>query len=122
MKLYRRHIATGQFDNAADYPNGAPFEAGTGFEWVEGDPSEGAVVYTGPVPLDKRIAAAFGALPEALQIKYDSEVTRAAIYFQWQNWTMLGVVIAQAEAKLILPDEQAVKDILDAAKAELAGI
>lgn len=74
-----------------------------------------------PAPLDQRIAAAFGQLPAEMQIKYDSEVTRAAIYFQWQNLTMLSVVIAQAEAKLSLPDEQAVKDILDAAKAELGG-
>lgn len=91
------------------------------FEEVEGELPQGWQNYQPPAPLDQRIAAAFGQLPAEMQAKYADEVTKAAIFYQWQNLTMLSVVIAQAEAKLSLPDEQAVKDILDAAKAELGG-
>lgn len=63
MKLYRRHIASGAFDNAAEYPSGAPFEAGDGFEWVEGDPQEYAQIYR-DVPLVDRLTVIVATLPD----------------------------------------------------------
>lgn len=120
MKLYRRHIASGAFDNAADYPGGEPFEAGTGFEWVEGAPAEDAQVYR-PQPLDERVAAAFGQLDIQHQIKFRNEIRDAAFFFEKGNLPMVAVVIGVTESNLSLPDDQPVKDIIDAAKAELGG-
>lgn len=58
MRLYRRHIASGGYDNAADYPNGEPFPAGAGFEWVQGVPPVGAAPL---VDLKTRLFEAFQA-------------------------------------------------------------
>lgn len=120
MKLYRRHIASGAFDNAAEYPSGAPFDAGVGFEWVEGEPAENAVVYRAP-SLKERVAAAFGGLDLALQIKFKDEIRDSAFFLENGNLPMVAAVIAIAEGKLTLPDDQPVKDIIDLAKAELGG-
>lgn len=112
MKLYRRHIASGAFDNAADYPEGQPFEAGEGFEWVEGDPPENAEIYR-LKHLNEVVSNMYGSLPIDMQTKYTPEIVASAEYFRNGNYTMLYVITQQAKLRLELPDEQAVSDIIE---------
>jgi hypothetical protein len=72
-----------------------------------------------PEPLYTRVAQAFGSLSLDLQTKYKDQIRDSAFFFINNNYPMLAVVIAEAEAMYSLPDDQPVKDIIDAAKVEL---
>lgn len=90
------------------------------YEEVEGDLPEGwepEVILS----LEDRVKAAFSALDISLQIKFAAEIMQAAFFFERENLPMVAVVMAGAEQRLILPEDQPVKDIIDAAKAELGG-
>lgn len=71
------------------------------------------------LPLYDRVKMAFGLLDIALQAKYKDEIRDGAFFLKEENLPMLGVIVAQAESKYSLPEDQAVKNIVDAVKAEL---
>jgi hypothetical protein len=71
--------------------------------------------------LYERVKTAFSALSLELQIKYKDEIRDGAFFLSEGNYPMLGVIVAQAEVKYDLPTDQAVKDIVDTVKSELAG-
>jgi hypothetical protein len=70
-------------------------------------------------PLYVRVSEAFGNLDLDLQIKFKDEIRDSAFFFLNNNLPMLAVVMGQAESKIELPADQAVKDIVDLAKQEL---
>lgn len=77
------------------------------------------VPYVPVAPLNARVAAAFGALPIEIQDKYLEQITNFRTLFDYGNVLLLLRRLGALEAALDLPAEQAVKDIIDAAKAEL---
>lgn len=119
MRLYLRLISDPhQYRDAAEYATNPPFVAPDGFEWVEGTPPEGATVHVEPSLYDK-VKAAFGALTLEQQTKYEDEILKAAFFLREENYQMVAVNILRAEAKLALPEDAAVKAIIDTAKTEL---
>lgn len=70
--------------------------------------------------LQEQVRAAYVTLDLALQEKYEPEILSAAFHLERENLPMVFRKIEQAEAKLVLPEEAAVKAIIDMAKGALA--
>lgn len=103
---------------------------GVDFDFVEGPAPADArdrlvngeiVPYVPVAPLNVQVAAAFGALPIEIQDKYLEQITNFRTLFDYGNVPLLLRRLDALAASLDLPAEQAVKDIIDAAKAELGG-
>ena len=51
MKMYLQHMSTGNFRDAGDYTE-QPFAAPVGFQWVVGEPPDGAKKYRPPTLME----------------------------------------------------------------------
>lgn len=97
MKLYLRPVGDGtQYSDSADYLANPPFAARADFEWVEGDPPEGAMPYS-PNSTAQQILQMFEALPIETQIAQASAFALAKHYGEKGDLEKLKAIIAAVQ-------------------------
>jgi hypothetical protein len=72
-----------------------------------------------PLPFQEQVRLAYQALPVALQLKYQQDILAATFQFERGNIALVGVNILLAEQRLAATGEEAVANIIAAAKIVL---